>query len=373
MTRKLVTLRKIKDIQPIKGADMIVAATIDGWQVVTKKDEFNVGDPCVFFEIDSYLPADDPRYEFLLKSGVKDAPDGKERIRLRSIKLRKTLSQGLALPLDKFPEVEQNPELEDYAEVLDVTKYERPEPKAPNAGGRFSDLLHKTDEERIQNLFDKMKEEYKDVTFVPTLKLDGTSTTIACFGHNFEAEWKFKEEDEQKKAIDITLEDGNKFAEVQVFSRNMLLKVDEQSHYFRPMYREKLDEKLVRMCYDYGESLAIQGETMGNGIQKNPENFNQFEFFAFNIWSVDKQEYLDYQKACQLLDGYDIQRVPEIEEPFKVFERFETLEELLAYADGKSINSDIREGVVFKSVGTDTPISFKVISNKFLLKVEGKQ
>lgn len=377
--RKLVTVRKVGNIRPIEGADAIVAATIDGWQVVTKKDEFQVGDSCVFFEIDSFLNAEDPRFEFLLKTGTKKAPDGKERIRLRSVKLRQTLSQGLALPLSLFPEVEQNPNLEDYSELLGVTKYERPEPKAPNAGGCFSPLLSKTDEERVQNVYKVLSEKYKDVLFVPTLKLDGTGCTYACFGANFKTEWKVEERVDsegnkiQPKGIEVQFEDGYKFAEIQTFSRNLLLKVDEESHYFKPLYRESLDEKLVRMCHDYGESLAIQGEIIGPRIQGNPEGFTQFEFFAFNIWSIDKQEYLDYQKACQLLDQYGIQRVPELEAPFKVFERFGSVAEILDYADGESINAKIREGVVFKAIGIPETVSFKAISNNFLLKVEGKQ
>ena len=98
--RRLVSVRKIDAIEDIPNADLIKAAVIGGWKVVVKAGEFQPGDLCVFFEIDSFLPADDPRYEFLLKN--KTTWMGKEGIRLRTIRLRRALSQGLALPISSF-------------------------------------------------------------------------------------------------------------------------------------------------------------------------------------------------------------------------------------------------------------------------------
>ena len=86
--RRLVTIRKIDKIEAIDGADMIEAATVDGWQVVTKKDEFMEGSYCIFFEIDSFVPANHPVFSFLAARGVKVDAEGVERCRLRTIKLR---------------------------------------------------------------------------------------------------------------------------------------------------------------------------------------------------------------------------------------------------------------------------------------------
>ena len=96
--RKLVTVRTIDAIDAIEGADQIVAATVDGWQVVVKKGEFEVGQKCVFFEIDSFVPANRKEFAFLAARGTKLDDEGKERCRLRTIKLRGVISQGLALP-----------------------------------------------------------------------------------------------------------------------------------------------------------------------------------------------------------------------------------------------------------------------------------
>jgi len=97
--RKLATIRKISDIQPIEGADMIEVATIDGWKVVIGKDVgHEIGDLVVYCEVDSFLPVE-PEFEFLRKSSFKKMGD-KEGFRIRTIKLRNTISQGLILNLD---------------------------------------------------------------------------------------------------------------------------------------------------------------------------------------------------------------------------------------------------------------------------------
>lgn len=388
--RKLVTKRTISELKPIEGADNIVAAVVDGWEVVVKKGEFNEGDECVFFEIDSFLPANDPRYEFLHKTGIKQV-DGIGRIRLRSVRLRKQLSQGLALPINLFPEVVSNDELEDYSEVLNVTKYERPEPKAPGAAGNFPSWIRKTDEERIQNIQRTYERDYSDVEFVPTLKLDGTSTTLSFLLPNQADKWLTDTPDtnESEDSVgevssasseDVVSNQPPKFINVDkdgivgqfiLCSRNLMIRFNPDSHYTKAV--QPYMDALAKMATDLGESIALQGETMGEGIQGNPEQFSKYEFFAFNLYSIDRGEYFSFDKSQELLNKYGIQGVPVLGEPVKVFKEFKTVNDFLTHAEGKSINAQIREGVVWKSVGITPPVSFKAISNEFLLKVEGNQ
>src|SRR3954470_9408671 len=102
--RTLVSIQKIVDLQPIPGADTIEVAQVLGWHVVVKKGEFQPGDLAVYFEIDSLLPQE-PAYDFLAKNGTKKTEvDGRivEGYRLRTIKLRGQISQGLCLPLGTF-------------------------------------------------------------------------------------------------------------------------------------------------------------------------------------------------------------------------------------------------------------------------------
>lgn len=100
--RKLATIQIIEELKPIEGADKIEAARVKGWWIVVKKDQFKVGDRVIYYEIDSLLPVK-PEFEFLLKGSTlkKSVIDGKEYegIRLKTIKLRGALSQGLILPV----------------------------------------------------------------------------------------------------------------------------------------------------------------------------------------------------------------------------------------------------------------------------------
>lgn len=366
MTRKLVTRRVISDVYEHPNADALELVKIDGWQVVVRKGEFVRGDLCCFFEIDSWLPADDERFAFLAKSGVKKDPSGRERIRLRTIKLRKQLSQGLALPWSLFPELHQLHELEgvDLSEHLDVIKFERPEPQVTNAAGYFPECLQKTDEERIQNLWNEYSVKYKDIQFIPTLKLDGSSCTVAYFGLNMDQYWK--NEDSYDDFLENT---GTKIGEVVVCSRNLQLKYDESSHF----WKAALSGGVVDAVTELGRigNFAIQGEVMGPGIQGNKEKFNDFQFYAFALFDIDRQEYVEWTHAKQQLEALGVQCVPDLSalvtEPFRVFK---SLDDLLEFSDGPSINAKRREGIVWKSVGIEDQVSFKAISNLYLVKGE---
>ncbi len=147
--RKLATVVKIADIQPIVGADAIVVAKVKGWNVVVKVNEYKVGDLAVYYEIDSFLPIR-PQFEFLRKSSYKRMVST-EGFRLKTIKLRGQLSQGLLTPI---PDGILNPkEGDDLTEALDIVKYEHPIPAqlAGKIKGVFPSFIPKTDEIRIQN------------------------------------------------------------------------------------------------------------------------------------------------------------------------------------------------------------------------------
>jgi len=371
MIRQLVSLRVVKEVNPIPNADAIELIKVRAWNVVAKKGEFKPGDVCVYFEIDSFLPADDSRFEFLKKSGVKKGADDKERIRLKTIKLRGQISQGLALPIEQFDELRGLPLAIDVSDRLDVIKYERPEPKDTNAAGIRPDFIPKTDEERIQNLWDKLSETEQDTLYVPTLKLDGSSCTVAFIGRDMEDQWVMNHEDidEEKKAIEVRhAGTGEKFGEIIVCSRNMQLKYNPDSHFWKAVENARLPDILGDIGEDLRYSIAVQGEVCGPGIQGNKDKFPNFKFFAFNVFNITTQSYYDYTSVMGIFEEYGIESVPSLQHAFKVFKKFSTIEEILAYADGPSINAKYREGIVFKPFVNSSKDSFKVISNKFLLK-----
>lgn len=366
MTRKLVTVRPVKSIQDIKGADFIEQVTVDGWNVVCKKGEFDVGDYGVFFEVDSGLPAEDRRFEFLLKSGTKNF-HGKEVIRIRTVKLRRVVSQGLLLPLHSFPEIINEIEKTslslhdvyreriDYAPLLDVVKYEPPlKVRGADSAGDFPHWIRKTEQERINNIYDTMAVEYENAEFYATLKMDGSSGTFAYVTNN----------DLHYDTLDVDDEGGQFF----VCSRNMALKNGE-SPWHVAASELNLYEKLKQYHFDTGRTLAFQGELLGRGIQGTREKIYDYTVHFFSIYDIDKQEYLPFSEVVEIVTALGLKTVV-ILDTFKPFEVFNDVDSFITHADSiHPMYADIPEGIVYHSV--ESPhVSFKAISKKYLLKNE---
>lgn len=131
MERQLVTIREVTHLNPIEGADNIEIAKVDGWQCVVKKGDFKIGDRALYFEIGSILPGDDERWAFL-------AP---RKFRIKTMKLRGALSQGLLMPLESTLTADEKTELafnqKPLQEILRVAKYESPLPTSGQQKGTF--------------------------------------------------------------------------------------------------------------------------------------------------------------------------------------------------------------------------------------------
>lgn len=334
MERKLASVRKISDIQSIPGADMIELAIVDGWKVVVAKNVgHKVGDMVVYCEIDSFLPIKE-EFEFLRKSSYKKMSDGTEGFRLRTIKLRGQVSQGLILPL-KDLQLPNKDLLEvgmDVTKELGIVKYEPPIPAelSGKVKGLFPSFLRKTDEERIQNLSNEY-ENLKQHKFYVTEKLDGSSATFY-----------------------------SKDGVFGVCSRNLELLETEGNTFWKVARELKIEEWLTSQDVNY----SIQGELIGEGIQGNPYKIKGQTVGFFNAFNIDTQEYLGLEEFEKLVSSMGLKIVPILDRDFTLPD---TIDELLSYADEKSVlNSNFdREGVVIRSL--DRKISFKVISNKFLL------
>jgi RNA ligase (TIGR02306 family) len=331
MTRKLVTIRKVLDIKPIPNADNIELAVIGGWQCIIKRGEFKVNDLGLFFEIDSFLPEIE-QFEFLRRVSTfktMETEDGlKSGFRLKSIKLRGQLSQGLLLPLSMFPNIDFSDTKKDYSQELGVLKYEPPiSPQLQGiVKGNFpTHLFPKTSQERVQNMnIDDLYEKQ----FIITEKLHGQSMTI--YKHN---------------------------EDFGVCSRNLDLKESDTNTLWVVTKSLKLNETL-------NKNIAIQGELCGEGINKNMYNIKGHKFFVFDIYDIDNQTYYSVPDMLKLCEELNLETVPIV-----CVNNFNgsSMQEIIEYADGKSlIGNSIREGLVCKT--PERYLSFKIISNKFLLK-----
>lgn len=336
--RKLVTIQEILAIDPIPNADKIVLATVMGWKAVVKKEEFQIGDKCVYFEVDSFLPIS-PEYEFLRGSSYQKNEYMGEGFRLKTVRLRGCLSQGLILPITIRDELKDLPIGTDVTELLGVRKWEMPEIQSSGgiAIGKKPFGIPTTDELRLQSNA-ALGKALMGKPYYITTKMDGTSMTVY-----------------------------HKDGEVGVCGRNDNYKDTPNNAYWKCARLYGLPEKLKEKNYN----IAIQGEFCGHGIQKNRLKLTTPKFFVFDIIDLNTNERMGYEDICKYVKLLDLDMVP-IEEVGDSFNY--TLEDLLIKADGKYDSGMPKEGIVIRplipeyNMEVGTKLSFKVLNNKFLLK-----
>ncbi len=339
--RTLVSIQKIVDLRPIPGADSIEVAQVLGWHVVVKKGEFQPGDLAVYFEIDSLLPQGSA-FDFLAKNGTKKTDVGGtivEGYRLRTIKLRGQLSQGLCLPPSTFPALTNPVEGQDVTALLGVVQYERimtattGKPK-----GAFPAFIPKTDETRIQSV-PEILEQYAGTEVYVTEKLDGSSRTVYT-------------------------EDGV----LNVCSRTTNWLEESENTFWTA----------VKTCGLAGRAdelgtIALQGEVVGGKIQGNTLGLGTRVYF-FSAYDYRAGRYLNYAEFVKLCADLALETVPLLDT--RALPAAMGVDDWVAYATRRSqLNPEVwAEGVVVRSLHEiDEPLlggrlSFKAINPEFLLK-----
>lgn len=328
MERKLASIQEVSAVAPHSNADSLDIARVLGWNVCVKRGEFKVGDKCVYCEVDSVLP-EKPEFEFLRTKSF----------RIKTIRLRGQISQGIVFPLSILPSGEYEVG-QDVTQVIGVVKYDPPLPA--NIGGdikgHFPSFLRKTDEIRIQAV-PQLLERYRGSRFYVTEKLDGCSTTYF-------------------------FRDG----EFGVCSRNYELKETDTNTLWRVAKASNLPEKFKTL----GRNIAIQGELIGEGIQGNKYKIKGQQFRPFNAFDIDAQKRIDAIELFNLCDTFGLNPVPLIDFNFVLNH---SVDELVASAIGKSRLNEAadREGWVIRYIVEKFDedvgdLSFKVINPEFLLK-----
>jgi RNA ligase (TIGR02306 family) len=331
------TIQVITDLVKHPNADTLDIATVLGWQIVVKTGEFKVGDKVILVEIDSVCP-ERPEFEFLRP----------RKFRVKTIKLRGILSQGLLLPLSLLQQ-EYYEEGMDVSELIGVTHYQKPVPGEGGAciGGRrkgnFPAYVPRTDEPNVQSDL-KVLVELHELEYYATIKMDGTSGTFSC-----------KDED------------------LNICSRNWAYQEPNEGEKSTVHWQVERRYNISSILKDYGKNIAIQGEICGPGVQKNPSGLKEIDFFVFDVWEIDQQRYFTYQGIEQFCKYYGLKMVPI--DRIGIFNF--TLEELLRMAEGYYEGTkNRREGIVIRplepifSPSLRRRLSFKVKNNVYLLKDE---
>lgn len=355
--RKLASIRLVDDILPIENADRLEQAVIGGWRVVVGKGEFKKGDEVVYFEIDSALPVEDERFSFLkercLKKWMKYGELVLETIRIKSIKLRGVISQGIVMKKNIFPEIEGKNVGEDVTEILKVEHYDELAEKmgritgsariAGNAKGVFpSYITSRTDEERLQNLTEYFDGRMDDVEFEATEKADGSSMTVIYSPSSRENDPCF------------------------VCSRNLELKDEENNTFWEAERKYCILKKLEEMYRETGIEAAVQMELVGPGVNGNRDMFEEHEVRVFRIFNINDRRWFTPEERYRICEKLNLPHVKVIKKNWKVFKELKSMEDFLEFVKGKTDRGFEREGIVFKNNHGD--ISFKVINNDYLLK-----
>ena len=355
--RKLATIRRIEAIIPIPNADKIETAVIDGWRVVVQKGQFSAGQLCVYCEIDSLLP-EKPEFEFLRN----------RKFRIRTIKLKGQISQGICFPLSILPNKKSVSLGDDVTEILQIRKYEKDSEKPLKADKfinrynwfrklkrlfiapereKFPEFITKTDEGRIQNL-PHIFTDYKNRVFQVTEKLDGQSATYFIVKNP--RKWQF-----WKPYV------------FGVCSRNFLIN-HKNNTYWKIEKKYRIKETLKNIVEkDNIESLIIQGEIVGPSVQDNRYELDSLDFYVYNVFL--NSTCLNPKFCRGILKGLKI--VPQLIE-----RQLTTLEDLIyitQISKSKLNNQTTMEGIVCRKYYMQPdgkPISFKVLNPNFLLEYD---
>lgn len=367
--RNLASIQRIGNLEPIQNADAIEKATVLGWQLVVKKDEFKINDLCVYCEIDSILP-EKPEFEFLRE----------RKFRVKTIKLRGQISQGICFPLSILPDKYKITEGNDVTEILGIKKWEpyQDEQQCQRQTGKilypnwmphflqmflhrfkfvrnyyrkhsgqksFPSLIPKTDETRVQVL-QPLLTKYKNADCYLTEKVDGSSLTV------YQINGKFG-----------------------VCSRNIDLKRDTSDKYWKTVLEHDLENKFKQCFKD--ENIALQGELLGPGIQGNKYKLSKLDIYFFNVFFIKKYSYGNLSELTSVCGLLQEKTVPVIFENYKLSDSIPGIVEL---SKGKSMLSDIlREGIVIRPIIeiedkelhcqlVKNRVSFKCVNPEFLLK-----
>ena len=357
--RKLASIKIISDLQPIEGKDRIVLASVDGWHVIVRKDEYEIGGQCVYVEIDSVLP-ERPEFEFLRS----------KNFRIKTMKMGKVVSQGICFPVSILPPGSYHVD-QDVTEILGIKQYEGTmdnDPVIPittknarkypaflmrmkwfrnlvlpkKTAGDFPPFLSKTDETRIQNIPFILESNEK---WVASEKVDGQSGTFALV---------------RRRSRLPFLKSGYDFI---VCSRNRQLCVRDASSYWSVADKYYIEDVLKNLIGN-SDWVAIQGECIGPKIQSNKYHVKDFDLYVFNlIYPTGRMGSL---AAKAVVEERGLKFVPILDESVVLPK---TVDEVLQYAHGKSqLYDTLREGIVFRS--QDGKKSFKAVDPLFLLQYD---
>ena len=361
--RELANILKINKLEPIPNYDKIELATIENWKVIVQKGQFSVGDFCVYCEYDTVLP-EIPEFEFLRSRCYNKQYKG---FRIRNMKMAGVYSQGIAFPIDILTPYWNKVELKEgfpVADILNIRRYDPDElnersvsePKSKlhkklmkfklyrNIYKKFNYVEKKnypknisiSDETNIQKVFDNLKENYSDANFYLTEKLEGQAATFCL---------------QNRKILCF------KKREFSIYSHKIKRKLGDNSNWDKIAIQFAIEKKLRKLNKNY----TIQGEIIGEGIQKNIYGIKGLDFYIYKVTESETGYALNFRELIDFCEKINIKIVPIL----GVSKLLDSIDKMITFSDGKSLlYNGLREGIVWRHT-KDQNISFKAKSPEY--------
>lgn len=312
-----VTIETIDSITPIEGADKIEKATLKGlnFTFVIPKSVYNVNDKILYFPIDSLIPSDVAQ-----KIGVYGKLAGRTKDRVKTIRLKNTISQGIVGPISLIESL-PNPTPETITEFLNVKKYEPPAilEKGANLRALPCGLSVYDIEgcERHKEIVDLLM----DQECVISEKVEGSNFSISFDG---EKHWV----NQRRHTIEL---------------------VDGFEHTWWKMASEQNLTVLSKLLYaKYGEVATIYGEMTGPSIQGNIYKQISHKIFVFDIKIGDK--FMDASDYMEFIKTHNVNVAPILY--VGKLREFMGDKTIVQVSNGNSIiyPGTLREGIVIKPI-----------------------
>lgn len=413
--RQLAYVVTIDDIRPIPGKDRVECAVVNGWTCMVPKGAFHIGDPGIYFEVDSKLPEEEP-FEFLKSKHYK--------IKIQKYKNSDDSyfwSQGLLMSAEDFgwdKLIKYNPK-----EEVEVSYIIDKEGNSYNSNdeSRFlttklkvtyattEDNKRKSNKDKYQSMAERHKKLFSYQPFKLMMKYKVTKEILFIFfgrkkdkKTGFPTHFQYIKKTDQERVENMTwvLQDKTPFIvtekcdgssgtyilerkpfgkfEFYVCSRNVRQLSPKQkswydeNYYWKCAIKYDIENKLKDYLIKHPELdyVCWQGEVCGPGIQKNPQGLSEIHFFCFHMIDSKIGKW-DIRKAVKIWEEYNMEHVPIVTDTHILPDDFELFKESAEgfyppiICEGKK--NKPREGFVYYKT-TDPNFSFKNVSRSYLLK-----
>lgn len=333
-------------LEPHPNADRLSIAHVRGWQCIVATENWVGRDRGAYVPIEAVIPEDKQ-----IEWGLVGRLGGSKKNRVKTIKLRGVLSQGLLIAVDN-----DVPLGTDLTEAWGITKYEPPAPVMFGGGGAQLDTkpwpvgLRHYDIERIENYPDVLQE---GEAVAATEKLEGTNVSfdLRLTDNNV---WDFTVCG-RNVAFDVDGERNQKLIYVQMAKAVHAEEILRRAASYVLNWSEHVPTYVRRITKDGFHSVTLRGEIIGAGVQGNIYKLSTQQVRFFDIDINDRslgyrefEESLTWMRELGLQDAWQDNHLLLLPVPTLYIGPFSTNFRALSYGPSAYNAKQLREGAIWR-------------------------